>query len=62
MKLDYYPNPRAYPRHLRKPYNLASLVKNLTTGLRPRKCTPSAFGISPEGGDGPMDLSTVSLT
>ena len=24
--------------------------------------TPSAFGISPKGGDGPMDLSTVSLT
>ena len=52
MKIDHYPNPRTYPRHLRKPYNLASLEKTSKPAFGRGKYTPfGAFGTTfpPEG-------------
>ena len=53
-------NDYGIPLSFRKPYNLASLVKDLTTGLRPWEMHPLwclRHHLSPGGGTGPMDLS-----
>ena len=53
-------NDYGIPLSFRKPYNLASLVKDLTTGLRPWEMHPLwclRHHLSPRGGTGPMDPS-----
>lgn len=41
--------------------NTFGIKKTVKPAWRPRENTPSAFGIAPKGGDGPMDRSNVFL-
>lgn len=56
MKLDYYPNPRAYPRHLEKTLKPRFARKNKQTGLTAEGNAPPLL-ILPRRGrwpDGPI--------
>ncbi len=50
------------PLSFRKPNNRPDGRGKQANLATLEKCTPSAFGISPEEGDDPMDLSTIILT